>query len=135
MVTHLDPDILEGEVKWAFRKHYRASGSGGIPAELFKILKDDAIKVLHSICLQIGKPSSGHRTGKGQTASQFPRRAVSKNVHTIGQLYSSPMLERSCSISCMLHFSIMCTKSVHMSKLGLEKTQEPEIKLPTFAGS
>ena len=55
MVTHLDPDILEGEVKWAFRKHYRASGSGGIQAELFKILKDDAIKVLHSICQQIWK--------------------------------------------------------------------------------
>ena len=48
-----------------------------------------------------GKPSSDHRTGRGQSASQFPR-AVSKSVHTTGQLYSSPMLERSCSKSCML---------------------------------
>ena len=52
MVTHLEPDILECEVKWAFGNIItnKASGGDGIPAELFKILKDDAVKVLHSIC-------------------------------------------------------------------------------------
>ena len=55
MITHLEPDILEYEVKWALGSitTNKASGGNGIPAELFKILKDDAIKVLHSICQQI----------------------------------------------------------------------------------
>ena len=55
VVTHLEPDILECEVKWALGSitTNKASGGNGIPAELFKILKDDAIKVLHSICQQI----------------------------------------------------------------------------------
>ena len=57
MVTHLEPDILEYEVKWALGNIIanKASGSDGIPAELFQILKDDAVKVLHSICQQIWK--------------------------------------------------------------------------------
>ena len=55
VITHLEPDILECEVKWAFRwiTTNKASGGDGIPVELFQILKDDAVKVLHSICQQI----------------------------------------------------------------------------------
>ena len=65
--THLEPDILECEVKWALGSitMNKASGGDGIPVELFQILKDDAVKVLHSIS-KFGKLSSGHRTGKGQ---------------------------------------------------------------------
>ena len=55
MVTHLEPDILECEVKWALESMNKASGDDGIPVELFQILKDDAVKVLHSICQQIWK--------------------------------------------------------------------------------
>ena len=57
MVTHLEPDILECEVKWALESitTNKASGGDGIPVELFQILKDDAVKVLHSICQQIWK--------------------------------------------------------------------------------
>ena len=57
VITHLEPDILEGEVKWDLGSipMNKASGGGGIPVELFPILKDDAVKVLHSICQQIGK--------------------------------------------------------------------------------
>ena len=68
MITHLELDILECEVKWALGNitMNKASGSDRIPAELFQILKDDAVKVLHLICHQIGKLKSGHRTGKGQ---------------------------------------------------------------------
>ena len=57
MVTHLEPDILECKIKWALGSitTNKASGSDGIPAELFQILKDDAMKVLHSICQQIWK--------------------------------------------------------------------------------
>ena len=57
VITHLEPDILECEVKWALGSTTmnKASGGDGIPAELFQILKDDAVKVLHSICQQIWK--------------------------------------------------------------------------------
>ena len=136
VVSHPEPDIWECEVKWALRSTAvnKTSGCNEIPAELFKSLKDDAIKISHSLCQQIWKPSSGHRTGKGQSSSQFPRRVVPKNVLTIWQLRSSPMLVRSCLESCMLGFSIMWTKNFQMSKLGLEMEEKLEIKLPTFAG-
>ena len=57
MITHLEPDILESKVKWALGSitTNKASGSDRIPAELFQVLRDDAVKVLHSICLQIWK--------------------------------------------------------------------------------
>ena len=57
VITHLEPDILECEVKWALERisMNKASGGDGIPVELFQILKDDAVKVLHSICRQIWK--------------------------------------------------------------------------------
>ena len=68
MNTHLEPDILECEVKWTLGSitMNKASGGDGIPVELFQISKDDAVKVLHSIASKFGKLSSGHRTGKGQ---------------------------------------------------------------------
>ena len=90
--THLELDILECEVKWALESitMKKASGGDGIPVELFPILKDDAVKVLHAICQQIGKLSSGHRTGKGQFSFQSHRKAIPKNAQTTAQLHSSP---------------------------------------------
>ena len=70
----------------------KASGGDGIPVELFQILKDDAVKVLHLICQQIGKLSSGHRTGKGQFSFQSQGKAMPKNAQTTTQLHSSHML-------------------------------------------
>ena len=72
MIAHLEPDILEYEVKWALGSitTNKASEGDGISIELFHILKDGAVKVLHSICQQIWKLSSGHRTGKGQFSFQ-----------------------------------------------------------------
>ena len=60
MITHLEPDILECEVKWALGSITvnKASGADRIPVELFQILKDDAVKVLHSICQQIWKTAA-----------------------------------------------------------------------------
>ena len=72
----------------------KAKGGDGIPAELFQILKDDAVKVLHSICQQIGKHSSGHRTGKRQFSFQSQRRGMTKNAQTTIQLHSSHMLAK-----------------------------------------
>ena len=66
MITDLEPDILECEVKWALESitTNKASGGDGISAELSQIIKDDAVKVLHLICQQVWKSQNGHRTGK-----------------------------------------------------------------------
>ena len=71
VITHLKPDILECEIKWALGSitTNKARGGDGIPVELFQILKDDAVKVLQ-YASKFGKPSSGHRTGKGQFSLQ-----------------------------------------------------------------
>ena len=92
VITNLEPDILECEVKWALESitTNKASGGDGIPVELFQILKDDALKVLHSG--KFGKLSSGHRTGKGQFSFQSQRKATPKNAQTTTQLHSSHML-------------------------------------------
>ena len=94
VITHLEPDILECEVKQALGSitTNKASGGDGNPVDLFQILKDDVVKVLHSICQQFGKLSSGHRTGKGQFSFQSQRKAMPKNVQTTAQLHSSHML-------------------------------------------
>ena len=70
----------------------KASGGDGIPAELFQILKDDAVKCCTQYASQFGKLSSGHRTGKGQFSFQFQRKAMPKNAQTTAQLYSSHTL-------------------------------------------
>ena len=72
VITHLQPDILKCEVKWVLESitTNKASGGDGIPVELFQFLKDDAEKVLHSICQQTWKLSSGHRAGKGHFSFQ-----------------------------------------------------------------
>ena len=84
VITHLEPDILECEVKRALGSitKSKTSGGDGISAELFQILKDDAGKVLHSICHKFGKLSIDHRTGKSQFSYQSQRRAMPKNVQT-----------------------------------------------------
>ena len=92
MITDLEPDILECKVKWALESitTNKAYGGDGIPVELFQILKDDAMKVLHSMCQHIWKKlSSGHRTGKGQFSFQSQRKAMPKNAQTTTQLHSS----------------------------------------------
>ena len=96
VITHLEPDILKCEVKWALGSitTNKASGGDGIPVELFQILEDDAVKVLHSIRQHFGKLSSGHRTGKGQFSFQSQRKAMPKNAQTTAQLYSSHTLAK-----------------------------------------
>ena len=109
VITGLEPDILECEVKWALESitTNKASGGDGIPAELLQILKDDAPKVLHSTCHKFRKLSSGHRTGKGQFSFQTQRRAMPKNVQTTAQLHSSHRLAKECSKVSKLGFNSM----------------------------
>ena len=90
VITHLEPDILECEVKWALASMTtnKASGGDGISAELFQILKDDATKVLHSMCQGIGK---------GQFSFQFQRKAKPRNIQTTAKLHSFYKLAKKCS--------------------------------------
>ena len=88
MITHLEPDILECEVKWALESITRnkASGGDGIPVELFQILKDDAVKVMHSICQQIWKTQQWAQDWKRSVFIPTPKTGHAKecsNYHTI----------------------------------------------------
>ena len=80
VITHLDPDILECEVKWALESitMNRASGGDGIPIELFQILKDDTVKVLHSICQQIGKTQQWPQGWKISVFIPIPKKGNAK---------------------------------------------------------
>ena len=91
VVTHLEPDILECEVKWALGSTAmnKPSGGDGIPVELFLILKDDAIKVVHSICQQIWKTQQWSQDWKRSVFIPIP-----KNAQTTAQLHSICMLAR-----------------------------------------
>ena len=94
VLTHLEPDILKCEVKWVLERitMNKDIGGNGIPAELFKFLKLDAVKVLHQYVNKFKKLSSGHRTGKGQFSFQSQRKPMPKNAQTTTQLHSSHML-------------------------------------------
>ena len=96
MITHLKPDILKSELKWALGSitTNKASAGEGILAELYQVLKDDAVKVLHLICQKFGKFSSVYRTGKGQFSFQSQIKAMSKNVQTTAQSHLSHTLAK-----------------------------------------
>ena len=88
VITYLEPDILECEVKWALESTttYKSSGGDGIAVELFQILKDDALKVLHSICQQIWKTQQGPQDWKRSVFIPIPKKGNAKecsNYHTI----------------------------------------------------
>ena len=91
VITHLEPDILECEVKRALGSitTNKASGGDGILVELFQILKDDAVKLLHAICQQIWKTQQWPQDWKGQFSFQPQRKSMPKNAQTTAQLYSS----------------------------------------------
>ena len=80
VITHLEPDILECEVKWALESitMTKASGGDGIPAELFQIMKDNAVKVLHSICQQIWKTQQWSRDWKTSVFIPIPKKGNAK---------------------------------------------------------
>ena len=94
VITDLEPDILECEVKWALESitMNKASGGDEIPVKLLQILKDNPGKCCTQYDSKFGKLSSGHRTGKGQFSFQSQRKAMPKNAHTTTQLHSSHML-------------------------------------------
>ena len=137
MITHLEPDILECEVKWALESitTNKASGGDGIPVELFKSQKMMLWKCCTQYVSKFGKLSSDHRTGKGQFSFQSQRKEMPKNAQTTAQLHSSHTLVKWCSKFSKPGFSNTWTVNFQMFKLVLEKAEEPEIKLPTSTGS
>ena len=137
VVSHPEQDILESEVEWVLESTAvnKASGCDGIPVELCKILKDDAIKVLHSVCKQIWKTQQSPHDWKRLILIPIPKKGSTKECADLWTIHSSHMLVRSCLKSCMLGFNIMQTKNFQISNLGLEKEEEPEIRLPTFTAS
>ena len=94
VITHLEPDILECEVKWAIGSitTNKASGRDGIPVELFQILKDDAVKVLHSLCQQIWKIQQWPQDWKMSGFIPIPKKGNAKECSTTAQLHSFHML-------------------------------------------
>ena len=96
VITHLEPDILECEVKWALGSFItnKASGGDGIPVELFQILKDDVVRVLHSICQQIWKIQQWPQDWKRSVFTPIPKKAMSKKAQTTTQLHLSHTLAK-----------------------------------------
>ena len=137
MITHLQPDILEWEVKWALGSIImnKAGGDDWIPNELFQILKDDSVKVLHSICQQIWKTQQWSQDRKRSVFIVIPKQGKATEC------------SNKCMIALISHASKVMLKILQarlhstwtvnsqMFKLDLEMAEEPEIKLPTSVGS
>ena len=135
VITHLEPDILECELNWALRSinTNKASRSDGIPVELFQIVKDDAMKVLHSICQQIWKTQWWPLDWKRSVFIPIPKKGNAKecsNYRTIALISqaSKVMLK-------ILQARLQQYVNFEMFKLVLEKAKEQDIKLPTSVGS
>ena len=137
VATHLEPDILEYEVTWALRSitNNNASGGDGIPAELFQILKDDAVEVLHSVCQQIWKTQQWPQDQKGSVFIPIPKKGNAKecsNYHTIMLIsHASKIMLKI--LQARLQYYVI--KNFQMYKLNLGKAEESKIKLPTSLGS
>ena len=135
MIIHLEPGILECEVKWALGSSTtnKACGGDGNPTELFQILKDDAVKVLHSVCQQIWKTQQWPQDQERSVFIPIPKKGNAKecsNYHTIALIsHTSKIMLK------ILRARLQQYMNFQMFKLDLEKAEEPEIKLPTCVGS
>ena len=137
MITHLESDILECEVNWAIGNITRnkASGGDGIPAELFQVLRDDAVKVLYSICQQIWKTQQWPQDWKRPVFIPVPKKGNAKECSNY------------CTIALISHASRAVLKILQARlqqylnheltdvQAEFKKAEEPEIKRPTSTGS
>ena len=133
--THLEQDVLECEVKWALGSitTNKVSGGDGIPFEQFQILKDNAVKVLHSICQQIWKTQQWPQDWKRSVFIPIPKKGNAKecsNYHTIVLISHASKVMLKILQARLQHYV-----NFLMFKLVLEKAEQPEIKLPTSAES
>ena len=109
VITHLEPNILKCEVKWALGSitTNKASEGDGLLVELFQILKDDAVKVLHSICQQIWKTQQWPKDWKMPVFSPIPKKGIAKKYSNYHTLHSFHMLPNECSKLSKLGFNSM----------------------------
>ena len=137
MITHLELDILECGVKWALGRitTNKTSGGDGIPVELFQILKDNAVKVLHSICQQIWKTQQWPQDWKRSVFIPIPKKGNAKkcsNYRTIAFIsHPSKVILKILQARLQQYMN----HEIPDVQAGFKKAEEPEIKLPTFAGS
>ena len=137
MITHLEPDILECEVEWALESitMNKASAGDGVPVELFQILKDDAVKVLHSICQQMWKTQQWPQYWKRSVFIPIPKKGNAKECSS----YRTVTLISRASKVMLKILQARLQQYVNREhpdvQAGLEKAEEPEIKLPTSDGS
>ena len=132
MITHLEPNILECEVKWALESTTtnKASRGDGIPVELFQILKDDAEKVLHPICQQIWKTHQWPQDWKRSVSIPIPKKGNAKeclNYRTTALIsHASKVMLKSLQARLQQYVN----RELPDVQADLEKAEEPEIKLP-----
>jgi len=137
VITHLEPDILECEVKWTLGRITvnKASGGDGIPVELFHILKDDAVKVLYSISQLIWKTQQWPWDWKRSVFIPIPKKGNAKkcsNYHTIALIsHANKGMLKILQARLQQYMNM----NFQMFKLDLEKPEKTEIKLPTSDGS
>ena len=131
MTIHLEPDILEYEFKWALESitTHKTSGGDGIPVELFQILKDDAVKVLHSICQQIWTTQQWPQDWKRSVFIPIPKK---DNAKECSDYLTIALISPASKVMLkILQARLQQYVNFQMFKLVLEKAEEPEIKLPT----
>ena len=134
---HLGPNILECEVKWALGSITTNKVSGGdrIPGELFQILTDDEVKVLHSICQQIWKTQQWPQDGKRSVFIPIPKKG---NAKECSKYHTSALISHTSKVMLKIlqaRLQQYVNQNFQMFKLVLEKAEEQEIKLPTSTGS
>ena len=114
MITHLEPDILECEVKWALESitMNKASGGDGIPVELLQILKDDAVKVLHSICQQIWKTQQWSQDWKRSVFIPIPKKG---NAKECSNYYTVALISHASKVMLKIHIQVMYKLAVALS--------------------
>ena len=137
MITHLEPDILECEVPSSLGSIItnKASGGVGIPVELLQILKENAVKLLHSICQKIRKTQKWPQDWKSFVFIPVPKKDNAKkcsNYHTIALISHASREMLKLLQARLQHYMNLELLDI---QADLEKTEEPEIKLPTSVGS
>ena len=137
VITDLEPDILECEVKWALESitTNKASGGDRIPTELFQILKDDAVEVLHSICQQIWKTQQWPQDWKRSVFIPVPKKSNAKeclNYRTIALISHASKVKLKILQARLQQY---VNHEIPDVQAGFRKCRKPEIKLPKSTGS
>ena len=137
VIPHLEPDILECEVKWTLGSitMNKASGGDGIPVEVFQILKNDAVKVLYSICQQIWKTQQWPQDWKRSVFIPIPKKG---NAEECSNYHTTALISHTSKVMLKIlqaRLQQYMNQELPDVKLDLEKAEQPEIKYPTSVAS